>query len=88
MPRIPDLCRCGHPQDLHTHLRDGDDCGRCGKPTCPGYRPPNRWRRYLLRLRTAEEQNHQLWAEVRRLRASERKLRNMIALHRFNGPAA
>lgn len=31
-------CRCGHPAAMHEHLRDGNDCGRCGPVTCPSYR--------------------------------------------------
>jgi hypothetical protein len=83
LPRIPDLCRCGHPPDIHEHLRDGSDCGLCGRDTCPDYSPPRGWRRYLRRLEAAETQNELLWAEVLRLRAESHALRNAIALGRY-----
>lgn len=51
---------------------------------CPDYRPPRGWRRHLFRLEAAETQNELLWAEVQRLRESERALRNAIALRPYN----
>lgn len=32
-------CACGHPRDMHLHLREGSDCGTCGKFFCPRYWP-------------------------------------------------
>ena len=32
------LCRCGHREDAHDHLRDGSDCGLCGRAACPRFR--------------------------------------------------
>lgn len=35
-------CRCGHQYSNHEHYRAGDDCGTCGRATCPTYRPERR----------------------------------------------
>lgn len=32
-------CYCGHPADLHEHLRTGSDCSQCGIGLCPAYVP-------------------------------------------------
>lgn len=45
-------CRCGCPRHVHEHLRDGSDCGPCGKATCGHYRPdPGFWLVAAARIR-------------------------------------
>lgn len=34
----PACLRCGCEPEVHLHLRDGLDCGRCGRAVCRGYR--------------------------------------------------
>jgi hypothetical protein len=35
----PQLCVCGHAEDVHRHWRPGSDCGICGVVDCARYRP-------------------------------------------------
>jgi hypothetical protein len=41
-------CLCGCPETRHEHFRDGTDCGTCGYPTCPYYRPVETYRDRLV----------------------------------------
>ena len=46
---MPDCVVCGCPHELHTHLRDGSDCGKCRH--CRAYKqPPGRILRWVERL--------------------------------------
>lgn len=45
----PGPCRrCGHSYDMHTHLRDGSDCGWCGRHGRYGCKAYQRRREPLL----------------------------------------
>lgn len=41
-------CRCGHPGEVHTHLRPGTDCARCA---CSAFTRASAARRLLMQLR-------------------------------------
>ena len=43
-PAAPSPClRCGCDADAHQHLRDGTDCGTCGRAVCPSWLGPSPW---------------------------------------------
>lgn len=49
-------CTCGHPREMHEHLRRGADCGQCGRDVCPSYVPFDQrpvWRPRVALLVTA-----------------------------------
>lgn len=45
----PTTCLCGHPAEMHDHLRRGSDCGACGAAGCAAYQARGGRFRWLLR---------------------------------------